>query len=544
MKYLSSVYGKGGIEAHCVAASIANGIPIYTLETKAPKFIDAECLVGDTLLHFERQANPHQQCLATMSIEEFHDKWVNGIEKVSKLGNVFRNKYKNILRKMRLRCYDFETEKYTTTSVVDIWQSGVKKVYRIVCGDFDIEASENHYFLTQRGWVQVKNLRLNDSLVRISHRGKKQVPKNYLSFNRAIKPELLELQDFKCKDCSCEININCDVHHVIPVTVEPDLWNNKDNVIALCQDCHTNRHTKLGYTSLSPALSGITSIEYAGEKMTYDLQVEHNDSNFVANGFVVHNCEKHRMLSSNSSSSRAIPFKYLEQIYLPFDIRENQKGMQGYENINQEDNNNFISDLNYIKFINEEIILKWKDRIHKQHLNRYLEPWMFQKKVVTATEWDNFFRLRLAPDAQPEIQELAKCMKSAIDQAEPTVLTSGQWHLPYVSSSDVDWSDFKGFINGEDLKRKCSAARCARVSYNNHDNSSPSVEKDLALAELLLSSKHLTPFEHVLSPMKRINICDLNDLRITEEGISHVDKYGNLWSGNMRGWIQFRKIVE
>ena len=40
--------------------------------------------------------------------------------------------------------------------------------------------------------------------------------------------------------------------------------------------------------------------------------------------------EKHRMLSSNSSSSRAIPFKNLDEVYFPFDVRENQKGMQGY----------------------------------------------------------------------------------------------------------------------------------------------------------------------------------------------------------------------
>ena len=41
-----------------------------------------------------------------------------------------------------------------------------------------------------------------------------------------------------------------------------------------------------------------------------------------------------------------------------------------------------------------------------------------------------------------------------------------------------------------------SAARCARVSYLNHDQSNPVIKKDLATAEKLLSAHHHSPFEH------------------------------------------------
>lgn len=41
-----------------------------------------------------------------------------------------------------------------------------------------------------------------------------------------------------------------------------------------------------------------------------------------------------------------------------------------------------------------------------------------------------------------------------------------------------------------------SAARCARVSYLNHDGSKPDILKDLALAKRLIDSGHMTPFEH------------------------------------------------
>ena len=40
--YLTEVYGKGGIYAKMVAASIANDIPLYTMELRYHRFIHAE----------------------------------------------------------------------------------------------------------------------------------------------------------------------------------------------------------------------------------------------------------------------------------------------------------------------------------------------------------------------------------------------------------------------------------------------------------------------------------------------------------------------
>lgn len=537
--YLSSVVGQGGIEAHVVLASKYEGIELWTIETKAPKFLDAECLTGDTLLHFERQALPNQQCLATMSIKEFHDKWVNGIDKVSKCDRTFKSKYKTILKQMRLRCFDFESGLYTTTSIKDIWESGKKAIYCITCDNVDIKASGNHYFLTQKGWVQAKDLIVSaDSLLRISHKGRSPTPKNYLSFNRAIKEEVLERQDYTCYDCNRTINKACDIHHVIPVTRAPELAFDKANVVALCTECHYKRHIELGSTSLYPTLYAIDSIKYIGEEITYDLQVEHQDSNFVANGFVVHNCEKHRMLSSNSSSSRAIPFSRLveEATFLPFDIRANGKGMQNVQSISEEERNSFSCDIIQLRDDAIGLMELHEPFVHKQHINRYMEPWSWQKKIVTGTEWSNFFHLRLAEGAQPEIQELARCMKAAMEQITPKELNPGDWHLPYVTEK-LD----------EDTALKCSVARCARVSYMTHDNVAPSAEKDIDLYNMLLESEHMSPFEHQAVPMdvQQLNSASWNYTRaFWEPGITHMDFSGRFWSGNFRGFIQYRQLVD
>lgn len=250
--------------------------------------------------------------------------------------------------------------------------------------------------------------------------------------------------------------------------------------------------------------------------------------------------EKHRMLSSNSSSSRAIPFGKIKDIYIPDDIRRAQKGMQGDEQLSEEGKEDFQLDVESMFHFSFNKLFRWKVFVHKQHLNRYLEPWTLQKKIVTATEWDNFFKLRLSPDAQPEMQELAKCMKQAMDGSTPTPIPRGAWHLPYIGQNDLK-ANLK-----LDALIKFSVARCARVSYNLHDGTEPNIEKDVKLYTQLLESGHLTPFEHQAAPMENTNgkySDGYLDPRYWERGVTHADRSGNLWSGNFRGWLQNRQLV-
>lgn len=248
--------------------------------------------------------------------------------------------------------------------------------------------------------------------------------------------------------------------------------------------------------------------------------------------------EKHRMLSSNSSSSRAIPFQQLDEIYLPFDVRQKQKGMQGDESLSEEKRRIFINNLKHLYYLVSDSLWGWAGSVHKQHLNRYTESWMFQKKVVTATEWDNFFELRTSSAAQPEIQELARCMRDAIEMVEPLPLYHGEWHVPYISEEEWDINKWNSYATEPLL---ISAGRCARVSYDNIHSDKPP-EK---LAADLLIKKHMTPFEHQATPMPYIYMATSpNMVDLWENGITHIDKKHRLWSANFRGWIQYRKQID
>lgn len=255
----------------------------------------------------------------------------------------------------------------------------------------------------------------------------------------------------------------------------------------------------------------------------------------------------HRMFSRNASSSRAIPVeKVIEQVRnspaMPIHWGKNQPGMQARQEVLDIDT---VKGIWLSARVQAVDAAEWlmEENVHKQIVNRITEPFQWIKVIVTATEWDNFFKLRDHPDAQPEIQELARCMKKAMQLSKPTPLVAGEWHLPYINEDEICMAQV-GYtkpycINLDDLI-KCSVARCARVSYNNHDNSSPDIEKDIALADRLLEAGHMSPFEHIATPMEEDNCIHPEEWEL---GVTHMDCNKKLWSGNFRGWIMYRKLL-
>ena len=267
--------------------------------------------------------------------------------------------------------------------------------------------------------------------------------------------------------------------------------------------------------------------------------------------------EKHRMLSSGSSSDRAIPLSKMlaKPPYLPPDVRLNESGMQGERIMNDDEVALFHEDLIKLYGYVKKIVTRW-NKVHKQHINRYLLGFSWQDKIVTATEWDNFFNLRTTEAADPAMRMLAIRMKEAMDGVKENKsrqkLENGQWHIPYITERESALYKLSALL-------KLSSARCARVSYYNHDKSDPIVEKDITLHDDLRAQVHMTPFEHQAHPIddykiQRYELTGENSsytaLRIlrrllsNKEGISHIDKDLYWWSGNLRGWIQYRKLLE
>lgn len=283
--------------------------------------------------------------------------------------------------------------------------------------------------------------------------------------------------------------------------------------------------------------------EWCGSRIT-SLQLRY--PRFIHSQFMTH-----RVFSRNASSSRAIPVeKMLDDIekdpVLPLRWGKNQPGMQAYQD---NENSVFFEDGSQLspetswKTAKDESCF-WarafsKGGFHKQIVNRLTEPFQHIDVVVTSTEWTNFFDLRLHDDAQPEIQRLAEVIDAAIQGSRPESFNdSSLWHLPYITQDDYE-ELYHGPIGYSQL-RLVSAARCARVSYRNHDKSNPNIKKDIELAKKLLESRHMSPFEHQAKPLPLIKSTNPG---AWEKGMTHLDRNSIPWSGNLKGWIQHRHLL-
>jgi hypothetical protein len=254
----------------------------------------------------------------------------------------------------------------------------------------------------------------------------------------------------------------------------------------------------------------------------------------------------HRMLSKNAASSRAIPIeRMLETIKtdpaMPIFWGKNQSGMQAKEEL--------------VGIEKETAVEGWlmamhdacyhsdflaKGGLHKQLANRVTEPFQTMKTVISGTEWANFFWLRDHPDAQPEFQRLAASAKAAMDISVPMCLEPGEWHLPYIQvrrpAGVVSY-----YTKGAELSLRdaqiISASCCAQVSYRRLDDT---LQKAQMIFDRLIHTQpvHASPIEHQASP-----IPDLMGFEVWPKGVTHMRRDRSMWSGNFRGWVQFRQTI-
>jgi thymidylate synthase ThyX len=238
--------------------------------------------------------------------------------------------------------------------------------------------------------------------------------------------------------------------------------------------------------------------------------------------FVLAELNTHRVFSRNSASSRAIPIlkqiaRILNEPAIPVEWGSNQSGMQAgtplqgkaARKAERQWRRAAKSAIKHAKKLN-------KMGVHKQIVNRLLEPFMWHTVIITSTEWENFFSQRCSPLAQPEIHVAADHIKAALNDSTPRILKVGEWHLPYIQPDEQDLPLA--------TKIQVSVARCARVSYLTQDGIREIV-KDIELFERLTTAEppHWSPLEHVATPLTPYG---------RQGGVNPT--------GNFQGWGQLR----
>jgi len=201
----------------------------------------------------------------------------------------------------------------------------------------------------------------------------------------------------------------------------------------------------------------------------------------------------HRVFSRNSSSSRAVSFErqieaLLEDPVIPQFWPKEQKGMQAKEYVTDELE---IAELRRLwqkgmqQAINAAIELDAAG-VHKQIVNRMLEPYSWIHTIVTADRWDNFFKLRCSDLAEPHMQALAEGMRDALEDS---------------AANELDWGEIHSPLSP--LPRS-AVARCARVCYKTDDKETTQEEDDMLYLKLR-DNGHMSPLEHVAMAADEVN---------------------------------------
>jgi len=310
----------------------------------------------------------------------------------------------------------------------------------------------------------------------------------------------------------------------------------------------------------------------------------------------------HRMLSKNTSSSRAIPFlKMVETIennpFIPIAWQKDHKGMQGTEYFTD------VKDviLRQSQWLNArtKAVVSAKalneSQVTKQLTNRLLEPFMWTTMLITGSKsgWDNFFRLRCPSyeysaaifksrkdltkttvhaenftnldwlkmnkgQAEIHIMDLAEKIWDARNESTPKQLKAGEWHIPFedkitrFSTLPLNETTSLSELETNILHNKIfiSVAMGARTSYTTvGEEKEINPETLMGLHDRLLTwdPPHSSPFEHCARAMDndeftsfiRGDIYALNE-KTPQEVYSPV--LG--WCYNLKGFIPYRYLVD
>ena len=282
----------------------------------------AGCLAGDSIVSISRNGSGSSSGSYSCTLKNAY----------LHFNNLAKNPAYNWDRKITTYIRSYDGTSIRLCEVGDILYSGVKDVYRITLDNgFSIKCTSDHTIMTTNGWVQAKDVvgkyvmcevdrrpisgngrkRLRDVLIGVSKyhpyaaksikssKGRKYFHwrlETHRAIYEAIVLNKMTLEEYlealknpdKAKLMKFIDSSIYDIHHL-----DHDHSNNDPkNLIPLEKTEHKKLHsekTKFNFNQGLPDYSKAISIEYLGEEDTYDIHCLDHNSNFVANGIVVHN---------------------------------------------------------------------------------------------------------------------------------------------------------------------------------------------------------------------------------------------------------------
>lgn len=455
---------------------------------------DDEMLIRYLLRH--KHTTPFEMCLGGDT--RIPCAYVNGVSAktytIKELSNAFESggKENSWVKLVNIRTVN-DDGTIVSTKIKNAWKTGVKKVFRVTDDSLlerNIVATSNHPFLTPDGYKTLEELSvgseiymngIQDTIEKMWYDGYKlEEIADTIGMQREVLYQSLKDAGVDTSERTGFLRKTVGSHkspRAIASAVKPILENSHceitgklaEEIHHLDQDPHNNEIANLVHVSRSSHkafhnekyfpnityIRKIGKIEELEEMEVYDLEVAHDNHNFVAEGFVVHNCEfkfhakmpifvarqwvRHRTATINEMSGRYSVLT--NEFYIP-DVEHlqpqssnNKQGRDGeFDDETVDQYQKLIAGHSASAYETYEYLLDDNDGIARElartvlPTNGYTE-WYWKANLHNTL---NFIRLRNDPHAQYEIRVYAEAMLDLIQEHVPIAVKAFE---DYVANS-------------------------------------------------------------------------------------------------------------
>ena len=424
------------------------------------------CLSGNTKVRFGYSSLSQEQKFYEETIEKLANLWHYGSknQQTSKDAKYMQES----ISSRTIFTLDTKTNQIVSSKITNIYINGEKETYTIktVSGK-EIRATLEHQFWTNQGWKRLKDFDGSTQLCEVQLAGNKITPKeiknsslgflgsdifqgemrepsrllsnlkikklskskNYLftSLSHGIEsdkvsqvnPHRLVMENFKLLEELEQLEVKHFNENSFDNRLENFPWgSSKGNKI----DNISNN----SFSDNCGAFVEIESIERFGKEITYDLEVEHPEHNFIANGLVVHNSfdvQSYRFCSGKVIAVADGKTDIETAFYLrPVGEYSDRKGKKYYYSAEQRE-----KDLQWCLEASRKYKLDLEFGMSEEHARGKI-PFDYRQHFVVSFNCRSllhFLDLRLKKNAQLEIQKLCELMWPHVQDWVPNI---AEWY--------------------------------------------------------------------------------------------------------------------
>lgn len=319
------------------------------------------CMSGDSDIYFDlpNADKNGKMSLNKMKLKDLYLKWSEGTLPIeySRSEKDYRISSKQQIKNMYIRVYNEKTNILEHSHIKDVFKTGLKDVFEIELENGKkIKSTKEHKILTQNGFQSLEvafGLQLINNIAVIEKNG------------------------------------------LIGTNGQPQSEKSKDN-------------------NLTVEWSKIKKVKYIGKEMTYDLEVDHESHNYVANGIIVHNSQRYKEVTA------------FDDTFEIYDARrQDLKNRQNSINNMSEDDRLWFETAQLD--VQELAVEKYQEALDKgiaKEQARFLLPLNVKTKIYingNIRSWIHYLNIRTGMETQKEHRDIALQIKEIFKREFPNI---------------------------------------------------------------------------------------------------------------------------